>query len=142
MSNFLEILKSFDDSEHAEYPVGFVHEAAWSKFEKLAQEVCPQYPGSEFETGLRIQDASFHGQIMLKVRGGIAVIRASNFGNLITILDEDSLLENLSMTRLKRIFEKFGYTFVPSEILELDYTGKNGGVNGFRSWRLRFFDYT
>ena len=61
MTDYLQLLKSHDDPRHGEQPPGFDRYAAEARFAKMAEEIVSAFPGSRFETGVEIQDASFHG---------------------------------------------------------------------------------
>src|SRR5215472_7331000 len=112
------LLERFDDPVYAEYPGGW---AQWNRQEAeahflllvntlAAQLDCPisdQEPSHRdpqydrlrertlfYETGKRIQDASFHGEILLPYsllieEDYLIRLRVSNFGHLATLYDED-----------------------------------------------------
>ena len=89
MTDYLQLLKSHDDPRHGEQPPGFDRYAAEARFAKMAEEIVSAFPGSRFETGVEIQDASFHGQIFIASAGRFALIRVSNFGGFVTFCGND-----------------------------------------------------
>src|SRR6266705_443056 len=91
--DYLQLLKAHDDPRHSEHPPGFDYAAAEIRFTKMAEEILSAFPGSRFETGTEIQDASFHGQIFVASAGRFALVRVSNFGAFVTFFgcDDDCL---------------------------------------------------
>ena len=73
--DYLKLLEEHDHTRRCEYPPSFDLKAAEERFAHLAEELIAAYPGSTFETGAAIQDASFHGQIFLAFEGLTILIR-------------------------------------------------------------------
>ncbi len=73
------------------------------------------------ECGYAVQDANYVGDIELLLgdaRGAWGVtVRASRFGNLITLIDPNKSIDAKRERALKEIFRHFGYEFVPHWIL-------------------------
>ena len=92
MTDYLQLLKAHDDPRNSEHPPGFDHAAAEIRFTKMAEEIVYAFPGSRFETGVEIQDASFHGQLFIASAGKFALVRASNFGGFVTFFGDDDCL--------------------------------------------------
>jgi hypothetical protein len=93
------------------------------------------------ETGSHIQDASFHSHVCLPVGNGhFALIRFSNFGDLVTVSD-DELVPEMTMRVVRGLISRHGYIYVPATVLAEPYTGTNPGVTGIRSWWIRYFDW-
>ena len=99
MDKYQEILQKYDDSVRWEYPEEFDYEREQKEFihakDALQQLLKLEL---EFETGRLIQDASFHSRILLNERvlteeEGYAQIRFSNFGRLISFVNEDEIIE-------------------------------------------------
>ena len=42
---------------------------------------------------------------------------------------------------IKAVLEQFGYRYIPSQVLEQPYTGRNPGVTGIATWWIRYFDW-
>ncbi|HCN28541.1 MAG TPA: hypothetical protein DIT64_07185 [Verrucomicrobiales bacterium] len=141
--DYLKLLEEHDHTRRCEYPPSFDLKAAEERFAHLAEELIAAYPGSTFETGAAIQDASFHGQIFLAFEGLTILIRASNFGRFITFFDEEEhmLLPDETRCWLLELFIKHGYRFIPPEVLSMPYTGECKGVSGFRDWGYRYFEW-
>lgn len=141
MTDYLQLLKSHDDAEYVEYPAGFDYALAESQFAVMAEEVASLFPGSRFETGTEIQDASFHGQVYVALAGRIALVRVSNFGNFVTFFDDDDCLTPAAADRLLNVFAAHGYTFIPRDVLATPYDGTCSDAFGFRTWAYRFFEW-
>lgn len=132
----LQLFKAHDDPRHSEHPPSFDFAAAEVRFTKMAEEILTAFPGSRFETGVEIQDASFHGQIFVASAGRFALVRVSNFGGFVTFFgDDDDCLGAKARERLLGVFAKHGYTFLPPEALALalasPYDGTCPRVSGF-----------
>ncbi|MEZ5384873.1 MAG: hypothetical protein R3F13_05105 [Prosthecobacter sp.] len=143
MQDYLQLFQEYDHAWRCEFPPSFDLIAAEERFTLLAKELVTAYPGTKFETGSTIQDASFHGQVFLAFEGLTILIRASNFGRFITFFDEEDhmLLPDETRCCLLELFIKHRYRFVPPEVLSMPYTGKCKGVSGFRDWGYRYFEY-
>ncbi len=139
MTDYLQLLKSHDDAEYVESPPGFDYDVAEAQFSVMANEVVSAFPGSRFETGTEIQDASFHGQIYVALEGRIALVRVSNFGNFVTFVDDDACLTSAAADRLLNVFAAHGYTFIPRDVLATQYDGTCNDAFGFRTRACRFF---
>ena len=167
-------LARVDDPVYAEYPGGWTHwdqAAAEAQFLRLVDALaarlkCPTREGIPFlrdpdygrarerslcyETGTRIQDASFHGEILLPqvlqtaealAKDSCVSLRTSNFGHLAMLYDDDTEIRPASHAIIIETLEDMGYTFVPSRVLDQPYSGQNHGVDGFSTWGRRYFDY-
>jgi hypothetical protein len=142
MTDYLQLLKRHDDPRHAEQPPDFDRAAAELRFTKMANEILGAFPGSRFETGAEIQDASFHGQIRVRLGDRFALVRVSNFGRFIALCgDDDDCLTTDARDRLLAIFTTHGYLFIPSDALAIPYDGENAGVAGFKDWGYRYFEW-
>jgi hypothetical protein len=170
------LLERLDDPVYANYPGGWSQwdqqdaEAHFMLLVKTlaAQLDCPtsdrepsQFPRDPhydrlrertlfYETGMDIQDASFHGQILLPYslltedavnESYLIRLRASNFGHLVTLYDDDTLIRPEALATIISVLEELGYTYVPTVVLNEPYLGKNPGVSGFRTWGMRYFDW-
>jgi hypothetical protein len=138
----VELLKTNDDPVRWEYPLGFDYNSEQQRFLQFAaafSEALNIKP--KIETGVCIQDASFHSQLLFPV--GLSrfhSLRFSNFGPFITINDDEDLPDEMKSTILK-LADRFGYTYIPYQYLDTDYTGSNPGVTGIDWWWIRYFDY-
>jgi hypothetical protein len=146
--DFLQLLQDADSSIFIERPFGFSIKKADAKFnnfvEALEQKLDCSLP--EKENYMDIQDGGFHGMVflpvhLLKEEERISV-RVSNFGNFATAYDDDSIVLPEVLLTIVATQEEFGYIYIPSKILNMPYTGKNRGVDGFNSWGHRYFDWT
>jgi len=140
------LLEDLDDPVRAEAPPRWDRRAAETTFVALAQTL-EQRLGYRcaYETGAFIQDASFHGQLRLPrellTDEYIVQLRASNFGNLATIYDDDTVVKQGARATIVSTLAEFGYIYIPIDVLNIPYTGRNPGVSGFRTWGERFFDW-
>jgi hypothetical protein len=142
MVDYIAFFKAHDDPVYSEEPPSFDRDAAEARFTKMATAIVREFPGSRFETGVEIQDASFHGQVFVTSSGKSALIRVSNFGGFVTFFggDYDGLGTD-TRDKLLVTFAEIGYTFIPPDVLLAPYDGECRGVSGFRDWRYRFFEW-
>lgn len=138
----IELLKRHDDPQRWEYPEGFDYDRATKRFATFADDLSVAL-GHQLntESGSHIQDASFHSQIYLPLNDEWrAVMRFSNFGDMVAISDDESVPAQ-SMKLILDLLTKHGYVYVPSSVLEESYPGTNPGVTGIRDWWIRYFDW-
>jgi hypothetical protein len=140
--DYQQLLREYDDSTHWEYPPSFDYRAATIRFKKFADELSATLGVPlTTETGSYIQDASFHSQLLVPLAGGRnTLIRFSNFGNMVTISEDEPAPEEMLST-IKRLFDRYGYVYVPASVLEQPYRGSNPGVTGIDTWWIRYFDW-
>jgi len=141
-----KLLQGADHAWEMEQPPDFDPIDALERFMKLASDVngivgeeCP------IELWPAIKAATFHGELVLPMSAtaepASAIIRASNFGNLIAILDDERALKPDVLAKLRRRFERIGYRFVPTLPLRRPYDGHHRGTGQFRRWADRLFGY-
>lgn len=168
------VLQRLDDPVYAEYPGGWAHwdqAAAEARFLRLVDTLatrleCPARQGIPFshdqgydhvrehtlcyETGVYIQDASFHGDVLLPqslltaealAAGSFVGLRTSNFGHLATLYDDDTAVRPDAHAIIVGALEELSYIYIPSRILNQPYSGQNHGVTGFSTWGSRYFNY-
>lgn len=140
--DYLQFLIKNDDPTYWEHPPNFDYRASLVKFECFAKDLSQLIDTPlKSESGTNIQDASFHSQIYLPLPDGHhALIRFSNFGNMTTISEDEPLPED-TLNRLKALFDKHGYIYVPATVLDQPYSGCNPGVRGIDTWWIRYFDW-
>ncbi len=140
--NFTELLQRHDDPKHWENPPGFDYETAERRFAKFAEALSSALGVPlESETGVSIQDASFHSQIFLPLgEEGYSQIRFSNFGDMVTVSEDEPVPAALLMTVIE-LLEKQGYVYVPSSVLDQPYTGRIPRELGISTWWIRYFSY-
>lgn len=142
MSDYLQLFRAYDDPLNSEHPPGFDYAATEARFTKMAEEIASAFPGSRFETGAEIQDASFHGQIFVPFAGRFMLVRVSNFGRFVTFFNDDvDCLTTEARDRLLGIFAAHDYVFIPPEVLFTPYDGACRGVSGLRDWGSRYFEW-
>ena len=143
---YLVILKANDDSTRWEYPEGFSYQDAQNKFisaKNMLQNVLRKK--LKFETGSHIQDASYHSRILLDIEflkssKEHSQVRFSNFGNMVSFVNEDLIKENIKIDIVQHLLN-LGYVYVPEKVLEEQYTGNNPGVAGIDTWWVRYFEW-
>jgi hypothetical protein len=96
---------------------------------------------SRIECGAICQDDNYVGEIQLILScpsgTGQVQVRASWFGNLITFIDPNKAIDSRRDCELRKIFQSFGFVYVPHRILK-ERCGKAGG---FTTWFDRYFSY-
>jgi hypothetical protein len=98
-----------------------------------------EYPCvARIECGYLVQDANYVGDIELLLgdsRGTwSATVRPSCFGNMITIIDPDKVVDLKREREMQAIFREFGYTYLPQRLLAERYPGVE-----YATWLERFF---
>jgi hypothetical protein len=148
-SSLLKLMKDLDRApqpRHRENPDGFDYREARKRFLAfvpalnaalgVACEVTPED---------RVQDCSFHGEIVLPSEVVIdwdptilTALRFSNFGNFVAVVSEVNVRRN-QLPLIGSTLAEYGYVYVPDEVLEEPYDGDM--APDIRSWHVRFFDY-
>ena len=141
-----KLIQGADHPWELDQPPAFDAFEAAERFMKLAREV-NAIVGAECEIELwpMIKAATFHGEIVLPptalVEGGSAVVRASNFANLLAVLEDESAVRPDVLAQLRRRFDRNGYRFVPGRPLHRKYDGHHRGTGQFARWADRLFGY-
>ncbi|MFO0796667.1 MAG: hypothetical protein U0804_04265 [Gemmataceae bacterium] len=140
--DYASLLAQHDHPTHWEYPPGFDYAAATARFGRFMADLSAALGQPvPSETGSYIQDASFHSQASLPLPDGRqATIRFSNFGDMVTV-DNNDLVPEPVMAVVLELFIRHGYTYIPAAVLDADYTGSNPGVTGIQTWWIRYFDW-
>ena len=150
---YMELLQRHDGPKFWEHPRGFDYRLATARFAACAEALSSALGlDLQVETGTRIQDASFHSQVLIPLaRECYAMVRFSNFGDMVSIglsqageMMPEVPLDHIQQTMLRTILEvleKHGYVYVPAEVLLQPYTGQHRGVTGIRNWWIRYFDW-
>ena len=155
-AEYLALLQRVDDPVYAEFPPDYDKRGAVKKFGTLVA-VLQARLGCLLEVEHDIQDASHHGAAYLPydalTEEYVTSVRASNFGNLATLWNEESIVLPSYYSVIRWTLEEHGYIYVPSAVLHLPYTGKNPAITNtpdmknadgsirVPSWGDRFFDY-
>ena len=136
------LLKEHDDPVNWEWPDGFDYKAATAKFAAFVELLEVEFDAKlTLESGVKIQDASFHSQVFVSPAGSDRfVIRFSNFGEMVAIND-DANVDSAVFQKLLKMFLDHGYNYIPSDVLNESYSGSNPGVDGIETWWIRFFDH-
>ena len=147
IKKYLELLKQHDDPNDWEVPDGFDYTKEESDFvcaKDRIQSVLREK--IKFETGIYIQDASYHSSILLEAKHTKngeephPQIRFSNFGKMIAISNEENVIDSIRIDIIQHL-TNLGYTYIPEDVLNEQYTGKNRGVDGIDTWWVRYFDW-
>jgi hypothetical protein len=92
-----------------------------------------------------IRNATFHAELVLPpaiLRAeGWAVMRASNFGNLIAVLNDETVVQDAPLAEIREQSIAAGYRFIPSAQLRKRYDGHHRGARLFTTWADRLFGY-
>jgi hypothetical protein len=141
-----KLLKAADHPWELEQPPDWDPLEATERFLRLSGDV-NRILGAECEIELwpMIKQATFHGEIILPAaalqREAYAVIRLSNFGNLVAVLNDDSAVKPEVLVQLRRRFERSHYKYIPSTLLRRAYDGHHRGTRQFGVWADRLFGY-
>jgi hypothetical protein len=89
-----------------------------------------------------MQDAGFHTSVYSRFpdvhESSLAFLALSNFGRFAAVSEPIPSREQLAAVLLW--LSRFGYVYIPSEILEERYDGMIGAFRG-GTWFRRFFDF-
>lgn len=141
-----KLIAAADHPWELEHPPAFDPLDAAGRFMTLARET-NEIVGAECEVEMwpAVRSATFHGEIVLPpsalADGGSAVVRASNFANLVAVLDDEAVVRPDVLARLRRRFDRSGYRFVPAWPLRRTYDGHHRGTRQFTRWADRLFGY-
>ncbi len=137
ISDYIDVLESHDDPWHGEEPAVFNRAEAQRSFVAFVEELSSRLGETlTFETGVHIQDASFHSQLFL----GTGALRFSAFGRMIAFTPDIELPDE-TLEQVTRLAAERGYVLIPTEVLETDYLGAHPGVTGIETWWIRYFDW-
>jgi hypothetical protein len=140
-------LVGVDDAHNAEHPAGFKASLAEQKFLRLVDGLNKHHRiNLPVESGKSVQDSSFHAEASLPAdwvveHGYILKLRASNFGNLLAVVDDDRMIKTDHLNIIGKLAQEMHYRFVPTSVLLEKYTGTNKGVTAFQNWMHRYFDW-
>lgn len=144
LSDYLELLIRFDDEVNLEYPSNFNYTDSIEKVEKLQQILKDNYK-LEFILDKNIQDASYFAQLDIfpnerkeKILIPLISISFSNFGNFVSIHGKE--IDNYPKDKIIKEINNY-FRYIPSTVLEFEYTGNNQVVNG-NTWKCRYFNYS
>lgn len=149
----LEVLRSLDEPNSLEFPHGFSYLIYQSRFNALAVAIGEVF-GSPCTPDREVQDASFHGDIVIPAEitesRERVIIRVSNFGSLVTVsaggLARDSTLAVEALheedrERIERVASSLGYRLISGNVLRQNYDGPTALDDWQSTWWHRFFDY-
>jgi hypothetical protein len=144
----LDLLRRLDDPSDPESPAGFDWRIADAALHAMAQDLAAALalPDLEVEGAEYIQDASFHGQIVLPVstllpgHTGPVLLCTSNFGGLAAMRPESALKPEVSSV-VRGILAAHNYVYVPAALLEEPYIGAATLERRAPTWWDRYFEY-
>ena len=154
-----ELLRSLDDPERLEFPAGYDHSKARSRFNQLVDRLDAAF-SCACRADRHVQDASHHGRIGIPAEatapGAQLVIVVSNFGDMAVVAvglpgawtqgETSVLLDPDDAERTRAALEGLGYTIVAEEPLWEPYDG-DGPLQQYypaehpATWWTRYFDY-
>jgi hypothetical protein len=92
-----------------------------------------------------IRSATFHAELVLPPgvlrEKEYAAIRASNFGELLAIVPDDSAVREDVVAAVRDLGRAAGYRVIRSSLTRKKYDGHHRGTGQFVTWRDRLFDY-
>ncbi|GAB4051564.1 hypothetical protein [Catellatospora paridis] len=152
-----QLLRSLDDPDLLEHPVGYDHRGERARFEQLAQRLDAAF-GCRCEVDRHVEDASFHGRIDIPATatatGHPLVVVVSNFGGLAVLAVDNpgvwtddevaDLLHTGDRDRVSAALGELGYTHIPEGPLWRRYDGTwdpDVFSPGENTWWVRYFDY-
>ena len=140
------LLKGYDDPWEVLAPHEFDFLAATERFLRFAHALTQQFgEGCDLEVWPTLQDAAFHGEVQLPQAAlnwpTFAAVRASNFGNLITVVDDDTAVKPEALATIRSLGDRHRYRYLPSAPLHRRYDGYHQGKTAMRTWKQRFFGY-
>jgi hypothetical protein len=140
--DYQELLRRHDHPTHWEYPPGFDYQRATARFAQFVKDLSAVMGiALHSETGIYIQDASFHSEITLPLQDPlVAWIRFSNYGDMVTVSNDNPVTEE-TLQVIQNLLAQHGYVYVPADVLHTPYTGTNPGVTGIDTWWIRYFDW-
>ena len=138
----MELLSQHDDPVHWMEPPDFDYESAQARFSQFLQQLSAAMGMPlKSETGILLQDAIYHSEVFIPVGADPKPsLRFSSFGDMVTVIKSQDV-PAAWLTIIEDLLKKHGYVYVPVEVLQQPYTGKNPGVDGFADWLSRYFGW-
>lgn len=144
----LELLRRLDDPSDAESPPGFDWRRADAALHAMARDLAAALaiPDLEVEGSESIQDANFHGQIVLPMaallpgQSGPVILCTSNFGRLAAVRPEAAMRPDV-LSAVQGVLAAHNYVYVPAALLEEPYTGSATLEAQAPTWWDRYFEY-
>jgi hypothetical protein len=131
------LFQRHDDPLNGECPIGFDYAIARGRAAAFAAALGQRTGAAQSnDLDVQIEDASFHSELSLP--GGR--LRFSAFADMIA-LTPDHEVAAVIVDAIQDLAPKYGYTLVPTILLETPYTGRHPGVTGIATWWIRYFDY-
>lgn len=142
------MLRRLDDPSDPESPPGFDWRRADAALHAMAGDLAAALavPGLEVEGSESIQDATFHGQIVLPMtallprQSGPVLLCTSNFGRLAAVRPEAALRPD-ALSAVRGVLAAHDYVYVPAALLERPYTGPSALDARVPTWWDRYFEY-
>lgn len=153
-----DLLRQLDDPQHMEFPRGYDHATARTRFERLAARLDARFQ-CVCSVDREVQDASHHGTVVIPATAAdsaehITVV-ISNFGNPAVValgdpgvLDEEEreFFHTTDRLRIGEELDALGYTVISEHLLRTGYDGVSDLVSSYPpeyhpTWWIRFFGY-
>ena len=160
-AEIVSLLRRCDDAGHLERPAGFDYATESRRFGQLVAGLEESFGcACAVDTGARVQDASYFGQVVVPgpaTMAGVPIfIRVSNFGGLALVGAEGpgryddaetlSLLADADLTQVLETLANHDYVPLLEDVLGDEYDGISDVLRGAYpsyppTWFIRFFDY-
>lgn len=154
MEEYINLLLKYDDKDNHEFPKDFDYMQSLQRVKDVQiefKEILNIDFGSMGDGG--IQDASFFAQLhVLATLDNIhhtakIGISFSNFGNFVAIWGDD--VDQYPICQIINILTKHGFVYIPSIVLDMEYSGKNQYVKERCAqfdpqrctWSFRYFSW-
>lgn len=153
MEEYINLLLKYDDKNNHERPKDFDHVQASKRVGDVQMEFKEKL-NIDFEAmlGGMIQDASFFAQLhVLSTPDNIhhtaeIGISFSSFGDFVSIWGDNA--DDYPIYKIINILTKHGFVYIPSVVLDTEYSGENQYVHsrmselGIRcTWACRYFSW-
>ena len=145
----LALLHALDAADDPESPPGFDWRRAEQSLRAMAHDLAGALgvPALDVEGPESVQDASFHGQVVLPApalspgQPGPAILCTSNFGRLAAVRPERAV-RPAELAAIRDVLARHGYVYVPASLQDAPYTGPTSlDAHDAPTWWTRYFEY-
>jgi len=128
-------LKDQDDPLRWEAPRMFNRCAELRRFERFVSDLEGRLDRKlDYALGGGVDEAPFHGELFF----GVASIRASNFGRMLTVLFSDNVPAAV-LRVIGQVASEHGYVLIEETLIAEPYCASRGIESSTETWGSRFF---